>query len=197
MQRAVNPQTGEVLFLVDNEWKKPEQTAVNPKTGERAFLVNNAWEVMPAFKPPVGEVQADTFDKTPEEMITPLPSDDRPDLVAEPTTPESMAVGEYASDYSKLFAASAIQGVAQAPRGLLDACIAIPRAFATGEAFERGPLIARALDKSVQLIRNLFGTSLSEQQEERLAGKIAVDKAITEAKSLFEIPRLFEYLSEE
>jgi hypothetical protein len=197
MQRAVNPQTGEVLFLVDNEWKKPEQTAVNPKTGERAFLVNNAWEVMPAFKPPVGEVQADTFDKTPEEMITPLPSDDRPDLVAEPTTPESMAVGEYASDYSKLFAAPAIQGVAQAPRGLLDAGIAIPRAFATGEAFERGPVIARALDKSVQLIRNLFGTSLSEQQEERLAGKIAVDKAITEAKSLFEIPRLFEYLSEE
>ena len=197
MQRAVNPQTGEVLFLVDNEWKKPERTAVNPNTGERAFLVNNAWEVMPAFKPPVGEVQADTFDKTPEEMITPLPSDDRPDLVAEPTTPESMAVGEYASDYSKLFAAPAIQGVAQAPRGLLDAGIAIPRAFATGEAFERGPVIARALDKSVQLIRNLFGTSLSEQQEERLAGKIAVDKAITEAKSLFEIPRLFEYLSEE
>jgi hypothetical protein len=199
MQRAVNPQTGEVLFLVDNEWKKPEQTAVNPKTGERAFLVNNAWEVMPAFKPPepVGEVQSDTFAQTPEEMITPLPSDDRPDLVAEPTTPESMAVGEYASDYSKLFAAPAIQGVAQAPRGLLDAGIAIPRAFATGEAFERGPVIARALDKSVQLIRNLFGTSLSEQQEERLAGKIAVDKAITEAKSLFEIPRLFEYLSEE
>jgi hypothetical protein len=73
MQRAVNPQTGEVLFLVDNKWKKPEQTAVNPKTGERAFLVNNAWEVMPAFKPPepVGEVQSDTFAQTPEEMITP------------------------------------------------------------------------------------------------------------------------------
>jgi hypothetical protein len=71
MQRAVNPQTGEVLFLVDNEWKKPEQTAVNPKTGERAFLVNNAWEIMPAFKPPVGEVQSDTFAQTPEEMITP------------------------------------------------------------------------------------------------------------------------------
>jgi DNA repair protein RadC len=199
MQRAVNPQTGEVLFLVDNEWKKPEQTAVNPKTGERAFLVNNAWEVMPAFKPPepVGEVQSDTFDKTPEEMITPLPSDDRPSPAAGPDIPKSMSVGEYASDYGKLFAAPGIQGVAQAPRGLLDAGIAIPRAFATGEAFERGPLIARALDKSVQLVRNLFGTSLSEQQEERLAGKIAVDKAITEAKSLFEIPRLFEYLSEE
>jgi DNA repair protein RadC/GNAT superfamily N-acetyltransferase len=197
MQRAVNPQTGEVLFLVDNEWKKPEQTAVNPKTGERAFLVNNAWEIMPAFKPSVGEVQADTFAQTPEEMITPLPSDDRPSPAAGPDIPKSMSVGEYASDYGKLFAAPGIQGVAQAPRGLLDAGIAIPRAFATGEAFERGPLIARALDKSVQLVRNLFGTSLSEQQEERLAGKIAVDKAITEAKSLFEIPRLFEYLSEE
>jgi hypothetical protein len=130
-------------------------------------------------------------------MITPLPSDDRPSPAAGPDIPKSMSVGEYASDYGKLFAAPGIQGVAQAPRGLLDAGIAIPRAFATGEAFERGPLIARALDKSVQLVRNLFGTSLSEQQEERLAGKIAVDKAITEAKSLFEIPRLFEYLSEE
>ena len=87
MQRAVNPQTGEVLFLIDNQWKKPEQTAINPQTGERAFLVNNQWEVMPAFQPPepVGEVQADTFEQTPEEMITPLP--ERPTQALEAPEP--------------------------------------------------------------------------------------------------------------
>jgi hypothetical protein len=115
----------------------------------------------------------------------------------EPSPDEPISVGQYASDYGKLFTAPAIQGVADLPQGLLDAAIAVPRAFATGEAYERGPLIPRALDKSVQLIRSLFGTSLSKQQEERLAGKIATDEFITEAKSLFELPRFFEYLSEE
>jgi hypothetical protein len=49
MEKAYNPSTGEVLFLVDNQWTKPEQVAENPKTGERAYLVNNQWEI---FKPP-------------------------------------------------------------------------------------------------------------------------------------------------
>jgi len=49
MQKAYNPSTGEVLFLVGDQWTKPEQTAENPKTGERAYLVNNQWEI---FKPP-------------------------------------------------------------------------------------------------------------------------------------------------
>jgi len=119
----------------------------------------------------------------------------------EPSPDEPISVGQYASDYGKLFAAPAIQGVADLPQGLLDASIAVPRAFASsvasGEAYERGPLIPMVLDKSVQLVRSLFGTSLSKQQEERLAGKIATDKFITEAKSLFELPRFFEYLSEE
>ena len=115
----------------------------------------------------------------------------------EPSPDEPISVGQYASDYGKLFGAPAIQGVADLPQGLLDAAISVPRAFATGEAYERGPLIPRVLDKSVQLVRSLFGTSLTKQQEERLAGKIATDEFITEAKSLFELPRFFEYLSEE
>jgi hypothetical protein len=49
MEKAYNPSTGEVMFLVDNQWVKPEQSAENPKTGERAYLVNNQWEI---FKPP-------------------------------------------------------------------------------------------------------------------------------------------------
>lgn len=51
MERAYNPQTGEYLFLVDNEWVKPSQRAVNPKTGESAFLVNNQWEIVPGQAP--------------------------------------------------------------------------------------------------------------------------------------------------
>lgn len=42
MPRAVNPDTGEVLFLVNNQWTPPSQVAKNDK-GESAFLVNNQW----------------------------------------------------------------------------------------------------------------------------------------------------------
>lgn len=42
MPRAVNPETGEVLFLVDDQWVPPSQTAKN-EAGEAAYLVNNQW----------------------------------------------------------------------------------------------------------------------------------------------------------
>jgi len=45
MQRAVNPQTGEVLFLVDNKWTPPAQTAKND-AGDTAYLVGNQWQVV-------------------------------------------------------------------------------------------------------------------------------------------------------
>jgi len=45
MQRAVNPQTGEVLFLVDNQWVPPAKTAKND-AGDTAYLVGNQWEVV-------------------------------------------------------------------------------------------------------------------------------------------------------
>lgn len=51
MQRAYNPQTGEYVFLVDNQWVKPTQSAKNPQTGELAFLVGNQWQVVPPEKP--------------------------------------------------------------------------------------------------------------------------------------------------
>jgi hypothetical protein len=50
MQRAVNPQTGEVLFLVNNQWTPPSQVATNPDTGQMAYLVNNQWQVEPKKK---------------------------------------------------------------------------------------------------------------------------------------------------
>ena len=52
MEKVYNPSTGEVLFLVNNQWTKPEQTTVNQKTGESAYLVNNQWEI---FKPPTAK----------------------------------------------------------------------------------------------------------------------------------------------
>lgn len=50
MERAVNPQTGEVLFLVNNQWMPPAQVAKNDK-GDTAYLVNNQWEIVPGAAP--------------------------------------------------------------------------------------------------------------------------------------------------
>jgi hypothetical protein len=52
MQRAVNPQTGEVLFLVNNQWVPPSSTAKNPETGQTAYLVNNEWQIVDPIKKP-------------------------------------------------------------------------------------------------------------------------------------------------
>jgi hypothetical protein len=114
-----------------------------------------------------------------------------------PTAEDPISAAQRAADYGRLAGASAVQTTAAAPEGLLSAATAVPRAFATGEAFERGPLLPRILDKSTQLIRSALGTSLTEQQEERLAAKISADKFITQAKDIFELPKFFEYLSEE
>jgi len=51
MQRAVNPQTGEVLFLVDNKWTPPAQTAKN-EAGDTAYLVGNRWEIVKTARLP-------------------------------------------------------------------------------------------------------------------------------------------------
>lgn len=44
MDYAVNPDTGEVVFLVGNKWVPPTDTAVND-AGQKAYLVGNAWQV--------------------------------------------------------------------------------------------------------------------------------------------------------
>lgn len=45
LQTATNPQTGESVALVGNQWVPVTQTATNPKTGAKAYLVNNQWVV--------------------------------------------------------------------------------------------------------------------------------------------------------
>jgi hypothetical protein len=50
MERAVNPSTGEVVFLVNNQWVKPTDTAKN-EAGDSAFLVGNQWQIVKAATP--------------------------------------------------------------------------------------------------------------------------------------------------
>jgi GNAT superfamily N-acetyltransferase len=81
MERAVNPQTGEVVFLVDNQWVKPTQTAQNPQTGETAYLVGNSWKVVQGIKKPE-EISAPIV--SPEEMLTPLSQTDTAAPIVKP-----------------------------------------------------------------------------------------------------------------
>jgi hypothetical protein len=53
MDYAVNPDTGEVVFLVNNKWVPPSDYAVNDK-GQKAYLVGNRWEVPDIPTPQTG-----------------------------------------------------------------------------------------------------------------------------------------------
>lgn len=87
MERAYNPQTGEYVFLVDNEWVKPTQKAVNPKTGESAFLVNNEWQVVPGQKP-AAPTQAPATNVAGKPILAPAEPQAKPQAVAPRTTEE-------------------------------------------------------------------------------------------------------------
>ena len=90
MEKAYNPSTGEVVFLVNNQWVKPTDVAENPKTGERAYLVNNQWEI---FKPPAQQQAAPAPAPAPAQPASaprsqPLHADATPDSsAAHPTQP--------------------------------------------------------------------------------------------------------------
>src|SRR4051812_9469177 len=42
LQTATNPETGETVVLVGNDWQKADKTASNDK-GEKAYLVGGKW----------------------------------------------------------------------------------------------------------------------------------------------------------
>lgn len=74
MQSAINPQTGEVLFLVNNQWVPPAQQATNPKTGEMAYLVGGAWQIMPGENPvvqPPAQAPAQPIAQPPAQPVAP------------------------------------------------------------------------------------------------------------------------------
>jgi len=105
MKRAVNPQTGEVVFLVNDEWVSPSQTAVN-EAGDKAFLVNNEWIVPPPPAP------------TPKPIVTPY------EQMASSVSDEG---GIKASDYAKLFGAGAVKGTLGAPEAVMAGSTGISR----------------------------------------------------------------------
>jgi hypothetical protein len=107
MQRAVNPQTGEVLFLVNNQWVPPSQTARNPQTGQFAYLVNNEWQIQ---------------DQEKNEVSTFLGVSGRE--FAEAAVPEF--------DLVKRGLSSAIRGIAGAPAGI-EAAVRVPVRKIMGE----------------------------------------------------------------
>jgi hypothetical protein len=65
LQTATNPQTGEKVVLVGDEWKPVAQTATNPKTGGKAYLVGNEWMTGDAPAPVATEVKPSSAE-TPE-----------------------------------------------------------------------------------------------------------------------------------
>ena len=135
MQRAVNPQTGEVLFLVNNQWVPPSSTAKNPQTGQTAYLVNNEWQIVDPIKKP----EEPGF----LERVTGF----TPGQLAEAAVPEF--------DLVKRGVASAIQGIAGAPAGTEAALRGVGRRIATGEVGEDLELY--------QLGKRLFGSEPTQK----------------------------------
>jgi hypothetical protein len=153
MQRAVNPQTGEVLFLVNNQWVPPSSTAKNPQTGQMAYLVNNEWQIVDPIKKP----EEPGF----LERVTGF----TPGQLAEAAVPEF--------DLVKRGVASAIQGIAGAPAGAEAALRGVGRRVATGEAVEDLELY--------QLGKRLFGSEPTQKDiQEAKERKVNVDRFINE-----------------
>ena len=97
MQRAVNSETGEVVFLVNNQWVPPAQVAVN-EAGEKAYLVGNTWQTptAPKVEEPKKDEKPSILAGTklgPEERVTPFNS---------PVGPEEMPTSLYTGDISKM-----------------------------------------------------------------------------------------------
>lgn len=49
-QTATNPETGEKVVLVGDQWLPYSQSATNDQ-GQKAFLVNNQWMTAPSAQP--------------------------------------------------------------------------------------------------------------------------------------------------
>ena len=128
MQRAVNPQTGEVLFLVDNKWTPPAQTAKND-SGDTAYLVGNKWEVVKTARPPEPILSPEDQAMSGAAREAGLP----PTPVSQSVNPNSMTADEYraqvaareAKGYDRTLGGSVIDsGVT-----LLKGAIGLPEAF--------------------------------------------------------------------
>jgi hypothetical protein len=168
MKRAINPETGEVVFLVNNQWVSPSKTAVN-EAGDKAFLVNNQWYV-----PPVA-VETEPI-LTPEERMTaPVGAD---------TTG-----GIQASDYGKLFGAGAVKSTLGAPEAIQAGASGIARDTATKPTDILNYLadprkLANDFASAIRLPKIFEDDAKLGIVPEKTAEKqkLAIDKALTEGK---------------
>jgi hypothetical protein len=97
MQRAVNSETGEVVFLVNNQWVPPAQVAVN-EAGEKAYLVGNTWQT-----PTAPKVEEPKKDEKPSILAgTTLPPEQPVNPFNSPVGPEEMPTSLYTGDISKM-----------------------------------------------------------------------------------------------
>ena len=125
MQRAVNPQTGEVLFLVDNQWVPPAQVAKNDK-GETAYLVGNQWEIVPPTQP----VQPAGLESIAPRAPNTMTADEyRAQVAAREAKGYNRTIGDTATDAGITLLKGAI-GLPEAMVGLLD----IPRFLAHSQS---------------------------------------------------------------
>jgi hypothetical protein len=168
MKRAINPETGEVVFLVNNEWVSPSKTAVN-EAGDKAFLVNNQWYVPPVV------VETEPI-LTPEERMT------------APAGADTTG-GIQASDYGKLFGAGAVKSTLGAPEAIQAGASGIARDTATkptdilnyladprklANDFASAIRLPKIFEDDAKL--GIVPKKTAEKQ------KLAIDKALTEGK---------------
>lgn len=108
MERAVNPKTGEVVFLVNNQWIKPSETARNAE-GDTAYLVRNQWQIVKAApevedkQPSLGSPMGEDFGSSIMAAAAPMPVARTPQPEAAPSTqpPGSISAQDYLAAVAK------------------------------------------------------------------------------------------------
>lgn len=138
MQQAVNPETGEVLFLVNNQWVPPTQTAVN-EAGQKAYLAGNEWQL------PAGAT-ANTADEKP------VTAEQKPmgvlDAINDVLTPSQATLGAVEKGFVGVKQAAVADQIAS----LMELQAADKRKY--GEFYEKAPTseldAITARDKAIQ-----------------------------------------------
>jgi DNA-binding protein H-NS len=156
MQRAVNPQTGEVLFLVNNQWTPPSQTAKNPKTGQSAYLVNNEWQILDPFQKPKEEKGffdkvADTFTPEPGGVVDRFLEAAKPEPFTREVldVPLKFAEGVVTTSRAATEAFGANNELAQNIRGVEKYLASLASAQSKQDSAEIGRIMKEAEDKGV------------------------------------------------
>jgi len=177
MKRAVNPQTGEVVFLFNDQWVSPSQVAVN-EAGDKAFLVNNQWIVPPPPAP------------TPEPIVTP---DEQMASSTGDATGTNYTLGNKLLDTGKMITAGLTSGTASIPLGLESGVRNIPRqaleqqqveprkigalTFAEEIAKKGAPQLFANLGRSI--LKSATGQTVEEQQKRQKEDEVVLDRAIS------------------